>query len=292
MQNDSFVTHVAERFADVQTLDLGAPFADINTPNNNKIAKKQLSNALQKLTQYNAKIFVYSQEFSSQTPFSLCEPFVSESARRLVLSPFCQAGRNRSQVLHVILQELFSTDPRVSIRPPHGVLCGLDPYQNKDGSWSLLDDCNSFLQSMENRNDEVMFNAAQKGFLECFGRLKTHRILEDNVFNMPSWDTIAIDDNHKSQQMRAACHNYFTLNYYQLLNSSITYIFIGFGDALHQFINRIMESNSHLKDFSNLVLVVLDYPDLIAYTHMDNIPNFSAAAYHRFYTLLKQHIKK
>ena len=297
--SEEFINLVGNLFANVQMIDLGAPYVVINTPTNQSLAKKDLIDSLNTLiTQKQAKLFVYSKKTPFPGQFCLNEPFIpfEKNFKKIIFSPFCQAGRNRSQVLNVLLHDHYDTKNDVVIRPPHGILCGLDPYQNKkDGSWSYLEDKSSFLQTMEDKNDDVMFNASQKGFFERFGRMKTHRFFEDEVMSKynHNWDDVALGDDDKSQKIRKEMHDNFTKEYYNLKENETVYVFIGFAEAFHQVVKRIMESNPKKENFNNLVFVILDYVDLIACTNDDKIPNFSEAAYDNLYKILeKNFIKK
>jgi hypothetical protein len=281
---------VGERFASVQMIDLEAVYADINTPENRKWARENLSRSLDTLIRKGARLFAYGEGIPNPGTFSLREPFIPAATKKIILSPFCQAGRNRSQTLKALLTEFFGKDPRVRIRSTHGSISGLDPYRNRDGSWSLLDNKDNFMQATEDPRDVVMYNAAQKGFIERFGRKKSHRFLEDELFAKPWWDEVAFNDHPESKRIKNQIHNIFTKKYYGLEDPEATYVFIGFGNAFHRLVTRVVESNIGKRNFRNLVLVVLDYPDLISAPRSRDIPCNSKEAYDTFYNLLRKHI--
>jgi len=163
--------------------------------------------------------------------------------------------------------------------PPHGALCGYDPYNFNTGNDY------KFLQTQ----------AVPDGgaFLNAFGQEKLARFGEDKCGQNPYLNFSDETSNYSVSgetvsKLRSTIRDYFTQHYYKLSDTKSRVIFLVFGSAVPIVIDRLMESNSFDKLIeSDCYLIALPY-DVSVFKNatpeiLDQVYRFYASLFYPLY---------
>lgn len=166
------------------------------------------------------------------------------------LKPICHAGRNRSQVLRLILKGLLKKSQRNNpnadgkVFRAYGALSGIDPL-NKKKSWY-----------MKPTNKDIPFEKA-------FGQIKKVRFGEDDPNIQPFIGQKVANKESVLKNIR----RFFKFNYFHIdeKDRNRRHIFFAFKSSIGVVLKRLEASNISLK---NVILVTLPYEDDIHHPEM------------------------